>query len=121
MKTRRGLTESFRLAGYPPPEKLTGLDGQFCTKCGDGFWSIASERKIARHLAKHMALHDSSRVFAADLASIQEAAKHLRVSAQGVHKMIEDGRLRSVMVAGKRLPIRTDVMKKAKERRRAAS
>ncbi|NUM55161.1 MAG: hypothetical protein HUU46_16070 [Candidatus Hydrogenedentes bacterium] len=120
MKVRRGVTEHFELKGYPNPEKLTGLSGLFCSVCGDGFWSLSSERKIARHLAKHMAEHDSKRVVAADLASVQETAKKLRVSPQGVHKMMETGRLRSVFVAGKRLPIRADVLKKAKQRSRVA-
>lgn len=119
MKTRRGVTERFELAGYPAPEKLSGLSGQFCTACGDGFWSLASERTIARHLARHMAVHDSKKIVAADLESVQETAKTLRVTAQGVHKMMESGRLRSVFVAGKRLPVRADVLKKAKQRGRA--
>jgi len=119
MRKQRGLTEQFRPAGYPPVPDLTGLDGQFCTKCGDGFWSKASERKIAHHLAKHKAEYDSKRVVAADLSSVQETAERLRVSPQGVHKMMKTGRLRSVFVAGKRLPIRADVLKKAKQRGRA--
>lgn len=121
MKVQRGLSERFELAGYPKPEKLSGLDGQFCSKCGDGFWSKASERKIAQHLAKHKAEFDSKRVVAADLASVQETAKKLRVTAQGVHKMMETGRLRSVFVAGKRLPVRADVLRKAKQGSRATA
>ncbi|MBM3288677.1 MAG: hypothetical protein FJY92_00860 [Candidatus Hydrogenedentes bacterium] len=121
MKARRGITEHFEIAGYPAPGKLIGLSGQFCSVCGDGFWSLASERKIARYLAHHMAEHDSKRIVAADLASVRETATRLRVTAQGVHKMMETGRLRSVFVAGKRLPIRADVLKKAKQRGRATA
>ena len=120
MEKRSGISKSFALAGYPRTGKVTGLDGQFCAKCGEGFWSVASERKIARHVAEHRARHDAARVVAADLASVRETAKLLLVSAQGVHKMMEEGRLRSVLVADKRLPIRADVMQKVRERKRLA-
>ena len=118
MRMRRGLSEQLHPAGYPSAPKIAGLSGQFCSKCGDGFWSKGSEQKIAQHLAKHMAEHDSQRVVASDLASVKDAAKLLRVTPQAIHKMMGNGRLRSVFVAGKRLPIRNDVLISAKARSR---
>lgn len=108
MKTKKNQQERFNLSGYPPAD-ITGLDGQFCDVCGDGFWSLKSERKITHSLGEHMALHDSTRIVAAELASVQEAAQKLEMTIQGVHKMMEEGRLRYVVAGGKRLPIKKDV------------
>ena len=111
---------SRRLAprGYSPVQ-IKGLEGQFCKVCRDGFWSRASERAISRQLGEHMAREDAARTVVADLASVQEAGQLLGISVQAVHKMMEDGRLRFVRAAGLRLPIRKDVVEKAKATRRA--
>jgi len=51
MRPLEGQRERFSPAGYPPIE-ISGLDGQFCEICGDGFWSQESERRIARLLSE---------------------------------------------------------------------
>lgn len=118
MRSKKNLSERFMPAGYPPLD-IRGLDGQFCESCGEGFWSLKSEKYIARLLAEHMAEHDATRVVAAELASVQEAAKAMRVTVQGVHKMMDEGRLRYVVAGGSRLPIRKDLAEKAKARKTA--
>jgi YgiT-type zinc finger domain-containing protein len=118
MQVRRAIRERFNPAGYSPVD-ISGLDGQFCESCGEGFWSLKSERKIARALAKHMAKEDSTRVVAAELASVHEAAKVMRISVQGVHKMMDEGRLRYALAAGRRLPIRKDLAEKARAKHHA--
>ena len=118
MRTKKGLKERFTPSGYPP-FVVTGLDGQFCRSCGEGFWSLKSERRIASLLAEHMARHDATRIVAAELASVQEAANVMHVTVQGVHKMMNEGRLRYVIVGDSRLPIRKDLREKAKARLRA--
>ena len=120
MRKKRGIRELAELKGYPSVE-IDGLSGQFCEICGDGFWSLRSERKIARELTEHMAQHDATRVVAADLSSVQEAAKALHVTPQGVHKMMDDGRLRYVYAGGFRLPIRKYVAEKAKLKARGGN
>jgi len=115
MRARKNLDERFNLTGYPPLD-FSGLDGQFCEVCGDGFWSLKSERRIARQLSEHRASHDGMRVVAAELASVKEAAAALHVTVQGVHKMMETGRLRYVVAGDTRLPIRKDVQEKAAAR-----
>lgn len=105
--------------GYPPLD-LFGLDGQFCDSCGEGIWSLKSERRIASRLADHMAEHDASRVVAAELVSVQEAAEAMDVTVQGIHKMMKEGRLRYVVAGGSRLPIRSDLLKKANARTHAS-
>jgi YgiT-type zinc finger domain-containing protein len=53
MRVCRNVVERIQLRGYSPIV-VEGLDGQFCTRCGDGFWSLRSERKIERLLAEHV-------------------------------------------------------------------
>lgn len=113
MRAQKNVSERYNLKGYPPLD-IHGLDGQFCDECGDGFWSLKSERLISRLLGEHMARHDATRVVAAELASVQEAAKALQVTVQGVHKMMDEGRLRYVAAGGFRLPIRKDLNEQAK-------
>ncbi len=112
MQVRKNLRERVHHPDYPPLD-IEDLDGQFCAVCDDGFWSLKSERKIERLLAEHMAKHDSMRVVAAEIASVQEAADAMQITVQGVHKMMGEGRLRFVYAAGRRLPIRQDVVAKA--------
>lgn len=115
MHPKRDVEERLHTAGYPPLD-IPGLDGQFCEVCGEGFWSLKSERRIAGLVAEHRAGYDANRTVAAELASVQEAAKTMRITVQGVHKMMKEGRLRYVVAGGARLPIRKDVARKAKER-----
>ncbi|MBI1318309.1 MAG: YgiT-type zinc finger protein [Candidatus Hydrogenedens sp.] len=115
MQTRKNVSERFHPPGYPPLD-IAELEGQFCSACGEGFWSLASERRIARLLAEHCATHDATRIVAAELASVQEAAKAMRVTVQGIHKMMNEGRLRYVVAGDTRLPIRKDVAEKASAR-----
>ncbi len=105
MRRQSGREERFNPAGYTPIE-IGGLDGSFCASCGDGFWSLKSERRIAEMLAEHMARQDSQRIVAAEIASVKEAADAMQITVQGVHKMMKEGRLRYVLAAGHRLPIR---------------
>jgi YgiT-type zinc finger domain-containing protein len=105
MQRQAERTERFNPAGYAPVE-VSGLDGCFCSACGDGFWSLKSERSISATLAEHMARQDSQRIVAAELASVKEAADAMQITVQGVHKMMKEGRLRYVLAAGHRLPIR---------------
>jgi predicted phage tail protein len=53
-----------------------------------------------------MAGQDSQRIVAAEIASVKEAADAMQITVQGVHKMMREGRLRYVLAAGHRLPIR---------------
>ncbi|MBI2434479.1 MAG: hypothetical protein HYV26_16600 [Candidatus Hydrogenedentes bacterium] len=105
MRIRKGLDRRFIPRGYIPVE-VKGLDGQFCEACGDGFWSLKSERKITQALTEHMAKEDARRIVASELASVAEAAKLLGVTRQAIHKMMNEGRLRYVQTPSLRLPIR---------------
>ncbi len=113
MQTQKNIRERFNPPGYPPLD-TSGLDGQFCSMCGEGFWSLKSERIIARRLGEHKAEHDATRVVAAELSSVREAAEAMGVTVQGVHKMMKEGRLPYVVAGGSRLPIRKKTTAKAK-------
>lgn len=118
MRRLKGQDERYNPAGYPPLD-ISDLDGQFCEYCGEGFWSQKSERRIARLLAEHMAGHDSTRIVAAELTSVKEAAEAMQVTVQGIHKMMDEGRLRYVVAGGSRLPIRKDLAARVKARQHA--
>jgi len=120
MRAQVNLVENVQLKGYPPLV-VNGLDGQFCAVCGDGFWSFGSERAMSRLLAEHTAQVDSERIVAAELASVQEAASAMKITVQGVHKMMRDGRLRYVYAAGKRFPIRAELAATVKRMAEASS
>lgn len=111
MRQKTGLTEQFHPRGYPPLD-IDNLEGQFCEQCGDGFWSLKSTRRITSLLTKHRAAHDANRIVAAELASVREAAQALHITTQGIHKMMDEGRLRYVVAGGRRLPIRSDLTEK---------
>ena len=119
MHATKNLDERLNPKGYPPLD-ISGLDGQFCSSCGEGFWSLKSERRITRFLAEHMARHDAKRIVAEELASVQEAAQMMHVTVQGIHKMMREGRLRYVLAGGIRLPIRKDLKEKARQRPHAS-
>ena len=112
MRSEKGLTERFNPPGYDPIE-VSDLDGSFCQVCGDGFWSLKSKAVIAKQLAKNMAEQDSKRIVASEMVSVKEAAKAMHVTTQGIHKMMDEGRIRYVYAAGLRFPIRRDVTEKA--------
>lgn len=118
MRRLKGQDERYNPAGYPPLD-ISELDGQFCKYCGEGFWSQKSERRIARLLAEHMAGYDSTRIVAAELASVKEAAEAMHVTVQGIHKMMNEGRLRYVVAGGSRLPIRKDLAARVEARQHA--
>ena len=112
MRRAKGLKERFNLPGYEPIE-VKGLDGSFCQECGDGFWSLKSKAVIAKQLAENMAQQDSKRIVASEMVSVKEAAKVMHVTPQGIHKMMNEGRIRYVYAAGLRFPIRKSVVEKA--------
>jgi YgiT-type zinc finger domain-containing protein/excisionase family DNA binding protein len=120
MRHKTGLKERFNPPGYMPIE-IKGLDGSFCQECDDGFWSLKSKAEIARQLAEGMADQDSKRIVASEIASVKEAAALMHVTAQGIHKMMNDGRIRYVFAAGRRFPIRKDLTDKAKLQAHASS
>lgn len=47
MHRKKNQEERFNPPGYPPLDVLD-LDGPFRESCGQGFWSLKSERRIAR-------------------------------------------------------------------------
>ncbi len=112
MRYSKGLEERFNPPGYEPIE-VSDLDGSFCQECGDGFWSLKSKAAIARQLADNMARQDSKRIVASEMLSVKEAAKAMRVTPQGIHKMMDEGRIHYVYAAGLRFPIRKDLTEKA--------
>jgi len=98
MKGRRNLTETFEVKDYSPID-VKGLSGQFCTSCADGFYSIASERKIKAEIGKGKARQDSERVVASQLIEPVELSAMLNVSRSRATQMLDEGKVRYVFTA----------------------
>jgi YgiT-type zinc finger domain-containing protein len=97
MKKKSGITETVTPKGY---EKITikNLDGQFCEKCGEGFWSIKSNRKVNSVIAEGMALQDSKKTLVCDVIDHAQVAKELGVTRARVGQMIAEGKLKYVFI-----------------------
>ena len=117
MRKQTAIRHRFHPRGYTPID-IDGLDGQFCEACGDGFWSLKSEKTISRTFGEHMAHEDAGRLVARELASVSEAAEVLNVSRQAVHKMMDEGRLRYVLTRSLRLPVRASMEDLVQQKRR---
>lgn len=114
MKYKKNVSETYRHKNYKPIT-VNNLDGQFCDKCNDGFFSIRSMRRIDSILAEEKARQDSSRVCASDLLEIDTVKQMLNVTRQRVHQMMSEGKLHYVFVGGSRYPTKKnefDILKK---------
>lgn len=105
MKSKKGIYETYNLKGYAPI-KVGPLEGQFCSVCGDGFYSIKSERILNSQIAESKAKQDSKRTVASDLLDVDTIAKKLGISRQRIHQMMSEGKLQYVYVGSLRFPLK---------------
>ena len=106
MKFKTLAKESITPLGYKSI-KIGPLSGQFCSKCGDGFYDKASLRLRESQIAEGKALQDAERVKASDLVSIEYIAEKAFITKQRVSKMMDEGKLPYVIICDKiRMPIR---------------
>ena len=112
MQRKTDVRETVTPHGGYPPVTVEGLDGHYCTECGEGFLTSRAQRKRARILAEHMALHDSQRTPVSEVATVDEARRVLDVTRQAVNNMMREGRLRYVYLSGKRLPLRKALVRR---------
>lgn len=117
MEYKKNISETYKTPGYEPIN-VNDLDGYICNACGDGIYSIKSEKKINSSLASETARQNSSRIVAADLVEVDDVAKILSVSRQRIHQMMDEGKISYVYVGKKRFPVRqdNDLLKKMKSR-----
>jgi YgiT-type zinc finger domain-containing protein len=105
MKTKKNLCETYSIKGYAPIT-IDHLDGQFCTVCGEGFYSIASEKLIKATVADEKAKQDSGRTVASELIEVDTMAHLLSISRQRVHQMMDEGKIQYVYVGKLRFPVK---------------
>lgn len=115
MKYMKDISETYRHKNYKPIT-IDHLDGQFCTKCDDGFFSIKSMRRIDSILAEEKAKQDASRVYASDLLEIDTVKELLNVTRQRVHQMMNEGKLHYVFVGESRYPTKNNEFNVLKKR-----
>ena len=107
MKHKAKIMEPVKPLGY---EAVTigPLDGQFCTACGEGFYSRSALKHRAKQLAEAKAIQDSKKVPASNITDIDSLVKIMKVSRQRVHRMMDEGKIPYVYLGSGslRLPIR---------------
>lgn len=115
MKYRKNISEKYHHNNYKPIT-IDHLDGQFCTVCNEGFFSIKAMKRINSILAEEKAKQDSSRVVASDLLEIDNVTKILNVTRQRVNQMMNEGKLHYVYVGNTRYPTKNNKFDALKKR-----
>ena len=105
MVFKSNLSETYNVKDYGSI-KITGLSGQFCKVCKDGFYNIKSRNQINALVAEFKARKDANSVVAADLVSVDQMAKKLKKTRQSIHKMMNNGKIKYVFVGDIRLPLK---------------
>lgn len=107
MKHKVKIMESIKPMGYEPI-MIGPLDGQFCTVCGEGFYSRAAMRIRTKQLAEAKAKQDSKKIAVADITDVDSVVKVMKVTRQRVHKMMDEGKIPYVYLGNGslRLPIK---------------
>ena len=110
MKSKKNLSETYLPQGYTAIT-IKNLDCQFCNICGDGFYSLKSEKIIKATMAEEKARQDSGRTVASELIEIETMASLLSISRQRVHQMMDEGKIRYVFVGKLRFPVKETTLR----------
>ena len=105
MALKTNITENYHVKDYGNL-KITGLDGYFCKVCKDGIYSIKSQNLIHALVAEFKARKDANSVVAAELVSVDQMAKRLKITRQSIHKMMNKGKIKYVFVGDIRLHLK---------------
>jgi YgiT-type zinc finger domain-containing protein len=105
MKLKNNVSETYRNPGYGPIT-VKQLDGYFCAVCGEGIYTIKSNKKIVSTLADEKARQDSKRIVASEILDVESVAKTLAVTRQRIHQMMDEGKISYVYVGKYRFPVR---------------
>ena len=110
MTLKRKISELFRPKGLKPIE-VEGLEAYVCGCCKESLLTIAARNRVQVVLAEEMARQRAKRTYVKDVLTVPEAQEQLKVSRQGLHKMMRFGRLQSVILGDKMYPTRKSVAK----------
>ena len=105
MVFKSDVSENYMVKDYGTL-KITNLDGYFCKNCKDGIFTRKSQNLINSAIAEFKAKKDAEVTVAADLISVDEMAKKLKLTRQSIHKMMNIGKIRYVFVGDIRLPLK---------------
>ncbi|EMY78919.1 hypothetical protein LEP1GSC060_0845 [Leptospira weilii serovar Ranarum str. ICFT] len=109
MILKSNVTENYSVKDYGFI-KITGLNGHFCKVCKDGIFTRKSQNHINSVVAEFKAKKDAQVTIVADLISVNQMAKKLKLSRQSIHKMMTDGKIRYVFVGDIRLPLKKQTL-----------
>ena len=79
---------------------LKNLQGYECGVCHDAIFTTAANNRVQAAISRAQALRDAEQM-TPQLMLTADAAKELHVSVQAIHKMMQQGRLAYVLLAGK--------------------
>ncbi len=99
------VSEIFNIKDYGNL-KINNIEGTYCKNYKDGILTRKSQNHINATIAEFKAKKDAEVTVAADLISVDEMAKKLKLSRQSIHKMMNIGKIRYVFVGGIRLPLK---------------
>jgi hypothetical protein len=105
MVFKSDVSENYFVKGYGTI-KINNLEGYFCKSCKDGIFTRKSQNHINSAIAEFKAKKDAEVTVAADLISVDEMAKKLKLTRQSIHKMMNIGKIRYVFVGDIRLPLK---------------
>lgn len=113
MQFRKNVSHTFKSKSYPSV-KISGLSKYQCKECRDAIYTIASENKIQAAMVAHKAKHDAKTTFVSEVLPVSKASQILKMTRQGVLKLMKTGKLEYVFLEDKRLPKKRAVLEYGK-------
>ena len=116
MKLKKHTYQDFPSKFYPSI-KIGPLDIFECNKCHDGIYTIESNNLIQTKLSEHKARCDAKTTVVDELINVSEASKVLKMTRQGIIKLMASGKLSYVFFGKSRIPKRNAVVQYSSSRR----
>ncbi|MBE7411447.1 MAG: helix-turn-helix domain-containing protein [Leptospiraceae bacterium] len=118
MVFKSNLSENYYIKDYGNL-KIIRLEGHFCKTCKNGIYNFKSQNMINSMVAEFKAKKNANSVVAADLVSVDQMAKKLKITRQSIHKMMNKGKIKYVFVGDIRLPLKNQDLVRREEVHRA--
>lgn len=93
-----------------PKVKIGPLSEYVCRNCNEGIYTIRTDNLIQVKLAEHKARCDADNTVVSEVLHVSDASKFLKMTRQGVIKLMKRGKLAYVFFGNSRLPMRRAVI-----------
>ncbi|MEM7184782.1 MAG: hypothetical protein AAF518_28060 [Spirochaetota bacterium] len=117
MVWKTNVTETFKSKALGiEPYQVTGLEGHFCSECGDGFFTRKSENKIRAEMVRQKSFYLAKVTLFKDLLTPDHLAKELGVTRQRINTMMNEGLLKyATQESNLRLPLKSELTRLLQE------